>query len=77
LNIIKKSKYPFVSTFTGVSILADLIGKENVVVYGPDMNGFMGWTPEFSYHKHYFTDRKSYICDINAFKASNLTRIAA
>ena len=75
LNIIKKSKYPFVSTFTGVSILADLIKKPNIVLWDEDMRNFMGWSPEFSFRKHYFTNRLSYIQYVNDFKTNLLSRI--
>jgi hypothetical protein len=73
LNIIRKSEYPFVSTFTGVSILADLINKPNVVLWDEDMRNWQGWSPEFSYRRHYFADRNSYIEYIDDFRATELT----
>ncbi len=69
--IIKHSPRPFVSCFTGVSILADLINKaDNLVVWkpedyaeefrrGPRQVCWDNKTIEEVFQKHYYGDRKS------------------
>jgi len=76
LKIIEQSKYPFVSTFTGVSILADLIKKPNYVLWAEDMRNFAGLSAQTSFEKHYYSDRKSILMYIEDFKPEEIEQIS-
>ena len=68
--IIKNLKKPFITNFTGVAVLADLLNVESYVVWKPE-----DWNPEFVkddniewaggkdinsiFKKHFYQDRKS------------------
>ena len=67
LNIIKNSPKPFISTFTGIGILADLMNKEMIVCWDEDMRMWDGHPVEFDFIRHYYDDRKSklvYVKDV-------------
>lgn len=67
-NIIKQSSKPFITTFTGIGILADLMGKETYVLWDDDMEFWDGRPVQFDYERHYYGNRKSklhYIKDFN------------
>lgn len=59
LNIIKKSNKPFITTFTGVGIIADLMNKETIVGWDEDMRTWDGHPVEFDFSRHYYGDRNS------------------
>jgi hypothetical protein len=67
--IIKQTKFPFISCFTGISIIADLLKKPHYVVWKPeDFNEefrrgprnvlWDGRNIEGVYQKHYYGDRQ-------------------
>ena len=56
---IHKSPLPLYTTFTGISILADLLKKEMKVFWGDDLRNWDNKTIEYSYQKHFYQDRKS------------------
>ena len=67
LNLIRYSYKPFITTFTGVGILADLMNKETIVCWDEDMRMWDGHPVEFDFKRHYYGDRKSklvYVKDI-------------
>jgi hypothetical protein len=67
LNLIRYSYKPFITTFTGVGILADLMNKETVVCWDEDMRMWDGHPVEFDFKRHYYGDRKSkliYVKDV-------------
>jgi len=67
LNMIKNSPKPFISTFTGIGILADLMNKETIVCWDEDMRMWDGHPVEFDFKRHYYGDRKSklvYVKDV-------------
>lgn len=67
LNLIKYSKKPFITTFTGIGILADLMNKEMVVCWDEDMRMWDGHPVEYDFIRHYYGNRKSklvYVKDV-------------
>jgi hypothetical protein len=68
VNIIKFSEKPFITTFTGIGILSDLLGKETYVLWDDDMEFWDGRPVQYDFERHYYADRKSklrYIKDFN------------
>jgi hypothetical protein len=59
LNIIRYSYKPFITTFTGVGILADLMNKETIVCWDEDMRMWDGQPVEYDFKRHYYGNRKS------------------
>jgi hypothetical protein len=67
LNVIQKSSKPFITTFTGIGILADLMNKETIVCWDEDMRMWDGHPVEFDFKRHYYGNRKSklvYVKDV-------------
>jgi hypothetical protein len=58
-NIIKQNPNVFITTFTGIGIIADLMNKETVVCWDEDMRMWDGQPVEFDFERHYYLDRKS------------------
>lgn len=65
--IINNSEKPFLGTFTGSGMLADLLGKENYCLYDDSMLDppWNGMPIEFSYWKHYYADRPNKLFHLN------------
>ena len=59
LNIIKNNPNPFITTFTGIGIIADLMNKETIVCWDEDMREWDGHPVEFDFIRHYYGNRKS------------------
>ena len=59
LNLIQCSNKPFISTFTGIGILADLMYKETIVCWDEDMRTWDGHPVEFDFIRHYYGNRSS------------------
>lgn len=59
LSIIKNNPNPFITTFTGIGILADLMNKETIVCWDEDMRMWDGHPVEFDFKRHYYGNRKS------------------
>lgn len=57
--IIKNCRDPFVSTFTGISGIADLLNKNQFVLYGPDIEYWDNKPISHSFKKHYYANRNS------------------
>ena len=67
-SLIKYNSGPFVTTFTGIGIVADLMKKETYVLWDEDMRNWQGWGVEYDFKMHYYRDRNSklvYIKDFN------------
>lgn len=56
--LIKQSKKPLFTTFTGSSNIADLLNKECVVLWGDDLYNWDNKPIEYSFNKHFYRDRK-------------------
>jgi len=66
-NLIKQNPNPFITTFTGIGIIADLMNKETIVGWDEDMRIWDGHPVEFDFKRHYYGNRKSklvYVKDI-------------
>jgi hypothetical protein len=59
LNIIKQNPNPFITTFTGIGIISDLMNKETIVGWDEDMRIWDGHPVEFDFARHYYGNRKS------------------
>lgn len=57
--IIKNTPGVMYTTFTGVSVLGDLLNKEMIVFWGDDIRNWDNKPIEYSYQKHFYQDRKS------------------
>ena len=68
LSIIKQNPNPFITTFTGIGILADLMKKDTYVLWDEDMRFWNGGTVEDDYRLHYWTNRNSKLMYIRDFK---------
>ena len=66
--IIKNNSTIFVSTFTGVSILADLLNKPQYVVWQDELANWDNKPIAESFAKHYFKDRNSRLINIKDFR---------
>ena len=56
-NIILASKRPFIGTFTGSGMLADLLGVCNYCVWDDSMVNWNQADISYSYWKHFYADR--------------------
>lgn len=68
LSIIKQNPNPFITTFTGIGILADLMKKDTYILWDEDMRFWNGGTVEDDYRLHYWTNRNSKLVYIKDFK---------
>lgn len=57
-NVISNAK-KFITTFTGVSVLVDLLGIEFDLYYEPSFDGWADQSIEYTYKKHFYQNRKS------------------
>lgn len=57
-NVIKQCN-KFITTFTGVSVLADLMNIPFDLYYTRDFDGWAGQSIGLTYHKHFYITRKS------------------
>jgi hypothetical protein len=67
LNVIKNNPNPFITTFTGIGIIADLMNKETIVCWDEDMRTWDGHPVGFDFKRHYYGDRNAklvYIKDL-------------
>lgn len=77
-SMIKYNKNPFVSTFTGISVLADLMHKEQIVLWGEDIRNWDNKPIINSFKQHYFQNRKAkleYIGDFTQDKVYGFNNI--
>lgn len=67
-SLIKYNKSPFITTFTGVGVLADLMKKDCYILWDEDMRDWQGWGVELCHKIHFYQNRKSklvYMKDFN------------
>ena len=63
--IIKNNPNKFITTFTGIGIIADLMNKETIVCWDEDMRVWDGRPVEFDFERHYYLNRKSKLVHVN------------
>ncbi len=64
---IKSSSEPFLSTFTGISVVSDLLKKDTVVIFDDLLANWDNKHISYSYNKHFYRDRKCELVHINDF----------
>jgi len=69
---IKASTLPFLSTFTGISVISDLLKKETVVLWGEDIRNWDNKPIEHSFNKHFYRDRFSRLMYLGDFDIDQL-----
>jgi hypothetical protein len=70
--IIKNCANPFISTFTGISGIADLLNKDQLVLWGDDIRNWDNKPIEYSFQKHYYGNRNSKLLYIGDFEENGL-----
>ena len=70
-SLIKHNPNPFITTFTGIGIVADLMKKDCYILWDEDIRNWQGWGVEQDYKLHYYQDRKSKLVYIRDFKYDN------
>ena len=63
--IIKNTPGVMYTTFTGVSVLGDLLKKDMIVFWGDDIRNWDNKTIDYSYKKHFYQDRNSKLVYLN------------
>lgn len=66
-SLVKYNPNIFVTTFTGIGILADLMKKDQYIVWGEDLRDWAGKPIEYSFELHYFKNRNSKLCYVEDF----------
>lgn len=66
-SLIKYNPNPFVTTFTGIGILADMMRKDQYIVWGDDLHNWNNKPIEHSFKMHYFQNRNSKLVYIKDF----------
>lgn len=69
---IWKSDKPFISTFTGTSVIADLMNKKQVVLWGEDIRNWDNKPIQYSFEKHFYKNRNSKLMYIGDFEVKKL-----
>ena len=70
-GMIKQSRYPFITTFTGVSTIADLLKKETIVIWNDSLKNWDNKPIEYSFNKHFYRNRKSRLVYLGDFNLDN------
>jgi hypothetical protein len=71
-NIIKKSDLPFITTFTGIGIVADLMKKDSYILWGDDIRNWDNKLIQYSFNLHYFNNRNAKLVYLNDFDVSKI-----
>lgn len=64
---IKHTDKPIFTTFTGISVIADLLKKDSVVLWSDDIRNWDNKPIEYSFNKHFYRDRKSKLMYLGDF----------
>jgi hypothetical protein len=64
-SLIKYNPNVFVTTFTGIGILADLMNKNQYITWGEDVRNWDNKPIQYSFDLHYFKNRSSKLIHIN------------
>ena len=71
---IKHTTKPIFTTFTGISVIADLLKKESIVLWGDDIKDWDNKPIEYSFNKHFYRDRKCKLMSLNDFDFTHYER---
>ena len=69
---IKNCNDPFVSTFTGISGIADLLNKKQIVLWGDDIHNWDNKPITYSFEKHYYGNRNSRLMYMGDFEMERI-----
>jgi hypothetical protein len=69
---IKNCNDPFISTFTGISGIADLLNKKQLVLWGDDIRNWDNKPITYSFEKHYYGNRNSRLMYIGDFEMERI-----
>ena len=69
---IKNCNDPFISTFTGISGIADLLNKKQIVLWGDDIRNWDNKPITYSFEKHYYGNRNSRLMYIGDFEMERI-----
>lgn len=64
---IKASKMPLLTTFTGISVVSDLLKHNTVVIYGEDIKNWDDKHISYSFNKHFYRDRNCALIALDDF----------
>lgn len=67
LSLIKYNKNPFISTFTGIGILSDMMSKETHILWDDDLYNWDNNPISYAFELHYYKNRSSYLHYIKDF----------
>jgi hypothetical protein len=67
LQIIKNNDKPLITTFTGISVLSDLMKKETMVFYDETLDNWDGKPIESSFNQHFYRNRNSVLINLEEF----------
>lgn len=67
LNIIRSNPNPLISTFTGISILADLMKKEAMILYPEELSFWDNKPIQYSFNQHFYRDRNCELISLEQF----------
>jgi hypothetical protein len=70
--LIKYCESPFISTFTGIAVIADLLNKPQIVLWGDDLFNWDNKPIQLTFEKHFYTNRNSKLVYIDDFNIENL-----
>lgn len=66
-SLIKYNPNPFITTFTGIGILADMMRKDQYIIWGDDLHNWNNKPIQHSFDMHYFKNRNSKLVYIKDF----------
>lgn len=70
--ILKATPRPIISTFTGISVIADLLNKPTIVLWNDELANWDNKPIEYSFNKHFYRNRRTQLMHINEFDLNNI-----
>lgn len=64
---LRYTEKPIITTFTGISTIADLLFKETIILWGDDLKNWDNKPIEYSFNKHFYRDRHCKLVYLNDF----------
>jgi len=71
-SLIKNSDKPFITTFTGIAVLANLMYKDTIIIYDNGVKNWNGWTFEKTCQSAFYLNRNIKFIHIDNFNESCL-----
>ena len=68
LSLVKYSKNKFITTITGIGIIADLMNKETVILWDEDMRTWQGDSFDYVFRNHHWSSRNTKLHYIRNYK---------